>query len=297
MEDLDWEDIKVFRELALHRTLRSAASTMGVHHSTISRRLEALELALGARLFDRNPDGYLLTDAGETLLSAAGKFSDQLLSAERRIRGQDSELSGDITVTMPGVMAELVFAPRMNEFAQNYPGLTVAFATSQDLLDIARREADIAIRLDNNPPEDLVGKRLATYAQCAYASPSYLSDIDPVSNPNKARWINFSEDRARHPAWTELTGFPDVPAWGYVPDVSLQRDLATSGFGLAYLPCLVGDVASGLVRAGSKPPRPSRDIWLLTHNDLRRTARIRAFMDFAEIVIRDNKSLISGASV
>lgn len=294
--DLDWEDIKVFRELALHKTLRSAATSLGVHHSTISRRLDALEATLGARLFDRSPDGYLLTDAGEMLLRTAKSFAYDLLGAERRIRGQDKQLSGKICVTMPGILAEIVFAPRMEEFADAYPGLSVEFATSQSLFDIARGEADIAIRLDNNPPEDLVGKCLMTYAQCAYATKKYIRDTNPADSPFEARWINFSEDRSPHPAWTEATDFPEVPAWGYVPDVHLQRDLALAGFGIAYLPCLIGDTSNGLERIGKKPPQPSRDVWLLTHNDLRRTARIRAFMDFASEALLANKSLITGVT-
>jgi len=291
---LDWEDVKVFRELAHQRTLRSAALSLGIHHSTISRRLETLEDTLDARLFDRSPDGYVLTDAGELLLGPASAFADELLTAGRRIKGKDKQLSGEVRVTMPGIMAELVFAPHMTEFVEEFPGLSVEFVTGRHLFDISRHEADIAVRLDNNPPDELVGKRLLTYAQCAYATKAYLRKVDPKTNPTKARWINFSEDRSRHPAWTETTDFPDVPGWGYVPDVRMQRDLALAGFGLAFLPCLIGDTTNKLVRIGSRPPQPSRDVWLLTHNDLKRTARVRAFMGFAEKVLLKNKGLMMG---
>ncbi|MEL7452105.1 MAG: LysR family transcriptional regulator [Pseudomonadota bacterium] len=294
ISNLDWDDIKTFRQVAQNRTVRGAAKILKIHHSTVSRRIESLETALAVRLFDRTPEGYVLTGAGETLLAAAQDFAEDLLNVERQISGQDNVLSGIVTVTMAPAMAEMVFAPKLHEFANDYPELDIHLLTGSTMMDVSRREADIAIRMDNNPPDMLVGKRLFPYFQTVYASQAYLDSVDLKGQPEIGRWINFDERCQRYPDWTQNTEFAEVPAYGYFPDVAAQRAAAGHGLGLAMLPCLIGDSAEGLVRATRRPPIRSRDIWILTHSDLRHTARIRAFMGFAERVIRQQKKRISG---
>lgn len=293
--DLDWEDIKTFRQVAASQTVRSAAKLLGVHHSTVSRRIETLEQATGARLFDRRPEGYVLTSAGEDLAQAAGGFADQLTTVRRRIAGQDDEMTGRIIVTMAEPLAVAAFAPRLAAFTAAYPGLDLHLLTTMDFLDMGRHEADVAIRMDNNPPQSLVGKRLFPYHQTVYASPDYLTAHDLKSAPESGRWLRWDRSDDPFPDWTQETDFARVPAWGYFPDVSVQQAAARAGLGLAFLPCLLADPDPGLVRATRRAPVPSRDIWILTHPDLRRTARIRAFMDFAETVLRDLKPAFAGA--
>ncbi len=110
----------------------------------------------------------------------------------------------------------------------------------------------------------------------------------------KKRWLGWAEREGRFPDWTQDTEFAKVPTWGNYSSMSLQLELARNKMGLIAVPCMAGDSAPELVRATKRPPKPSRDIWILTHEDLRRTARVRAFMDFAEKVLRDNKSMLLG---
>jgi len=294
LRDVDWEDLKAFKEVAASRTVRGAAVRLGVHHSTVSRRIETLEDSLGARLFDRRPDGYALTSAGEELAALAQTFAEDLLAVRRQIAGKDAALSGSLTVTMSEAIATHAFAPRLSEFAGAYPNLELRFITTSSFLDVARREADVAIRMDNNPPDMLVGKRLFPYFQTVYASPTYLAAQDFAAAPERARWLRWNGSDDRFPAWTQATEFARTPAWGHFPEIGLQQAAARAGLGLALLPCLIGDRDPGLVRATTRPPIQARDIWILTHRDLRRTARIRAFMDFAERVLRDLKGAIAG---
>ena len=291
---MDWEDIKTFREVMDAGTVRAAAKCLNVHHSTVSRRIENLETGLGVTLFERRPEGYFPTQAGEELARAAGQFSDDLLAVERHIAGRDNDLSGSIKVTMAEPFAINIFADRLPEFCDAYPGLELEILTSYDLLDVARREADIAIRMDNNPPDTLVGKRLFCYYMTVYAHPDYLASHDFVNHPEKARWLAWSEAESRFPDWTQDTEFAQVPTWGNFSSIALQIEMARAKMGLIMVPCLAGDSYPDLVRATSRDPIPSRDIWILTHEDLRGTARVRAFMEFAEQVLRDNKARLMG---
>ena len=293
-KDLDWEELKSFAVVADAGSIRRAARQLGVHHSTISRRIDNLEYSLAAKLFLRQPEGYVLSAAGEELVGVVRECGIRLNGAERLITGQDRDLNGTVTVTMAGPVAELIFAPRLVEFADLYPGIEVRIAATTQILDISRREADVAVRVDNNPPQSLVGKRLFPYYEAAYASREYLDAHDFEVAPEAARWISWKDTQEKFIDRTKEAGFGKVPLWGYFPNPSVQRAAARSSLGLALLPCFIGDSDPQLVRASDRKPLKARDIWLLTHSDLRRTARIRAFMEFAEKVLREAEPAFQG---
>jgi len=294
LREADWEDIRTFTALARTGTVRGASEALGVHYSTISRRLEQLEKTLAVRLFDRGPQGLELTDAGEELRHVTEPFAQQIFDVQRRISGQDTRLSGRLSITMAEPLAEHAFAPRLPGFAAQYPDLELEIQTTTDFLGISRREADIAIRMDNNPPSSLVGRRFFPYHDSVYAAPGYLEDVNPVRLPTDARWLGWEFHDTRHPEWIVKTEFPSVPVWGSFPTLRMQVAAARAGLGIAMLPCFIADRDPGLVRITRHPPHPSRDIWLLTHADLRRTARIRAGLEFSAKVITENRSRLLG---
>lgn len=286
---MDWEDIKTLRAVVRHKTVRAAGDALGVHHTTVGRRIEALESSLGTNLFNRTPDGLMLTSAGERLFGVAETFGEALIDVERHIAGQDDELTGPLTVTMPEPLLNELFMPALNQFVTDHPTIELRFDTSLTIRDVARREADFAVRLDNNPPDTLVGKRLFAYTEAAYATPEYLA-----RDPATYRWLGWGHATQGAPEWVSSSEFPDTPVWGVFPTIPTQQAAARRGLGLAILPCLFGDADPALQRAGTRAPVKSRDIWLLTHNDLRRTARVQAFMRFAEDLLRRNKDLLRG---
>lgn len=293
-QDLDWEEVKSFAVVAAAGSVRRAAKELNVHHSTVSRRIDSLEHALGTKLFDRMPEGYVLTTAGEELASTVQEVGLRLNDTERLISGQDRDLSGVVTIALEQSIAVNIFAPRLVEFASAHPDIEVRMIMTTRRVDISRREADIALRIDNNPPQTLVGKRLFPYYQTAYATPEYLAQHDFENDPEKARWIAWYAGKTKFPASTKATGFGRVPLWGYFPELAMQQAAARAGLGLAMLPCFLGDQDPALVRASRHKPIKAYDIWLLTHSDLRRTARIRAFMSFAEKVMIEAKPRILG---
>ncbi|WP_415919030.1 LysR family transcriptional regulator [Tateyamaria sp. SN6-1] len=286
---MDWEDIKTLRAVVQHKTVRAAGEALGVHHTTVGRRIDSLEESLGTSLFNRTPDGLLLTSAGETLYRVAQTFGDALIDAERSIAGLDDELAGPLTVTMPEPLLNVLFMPELPGFIAQHPSIELCFDTSLSIRDVARREADFAVRLDNNPPDTLVGKRLYAYTEAAYATSEYLSH-----DPKSYRWLGWGAETQGAPEWVRTSEFPNNPVWGVFPTIPAQHAAAREGLGLAILPCLFGDADPDLQRAGKKAPVKSRDIWLLTHNDLRQTARVQAFMGFAEAVLRKHRKRLVG---
>lgn len=293
---IDWDDVRLFLELTRRGSARSAAQALGMSHSTVVRRIERLESDLGARLFDRDFTGYRPTPAGQTLLDSALKAEEAILAADRQLHGSDASLSGEITLTMPDVLAYFFLMPELVTFTERYPEIDLKMLISYDVFDLARREADIALRLyrqGHMPPEDLVGRKLQAVWSCYYASETYLEKHDPAAKDPTARWIGWGEDDP-YPEWVRNSPFPDIPAYGYLNNAMLQARAVQCGFGMGTLPCLVGDALPGVIRIPGCEPYSNYVLWMLTHPDLRDTARHRVFREFIADLFRDRQDKIQG---
>ncbi|MGD1922648.1 MAG: LysR family transcriptional regulator [Paracoccaceae bacterium] len=293
---MDWEDLKTFVSVTRHGTVRRAAEDLGVHHATVGRRIARLEQSLGARLFDRRPEGFSLTATGESLLSVAERAAEEFDAVGRQISGQDATASGRVVVSMGEPVATLLIAPGLPEFAATYPDLDLQIVTTWSIVDLARGEADIAVRADNNPVDTLFGKRLFPYREAIYASPKYLESNQNSPTDLHGRWIGWGGTGLLRPSWVEKTPYATARVWGGLESLSVQVAAAEAGLGFIALPCFIGDMAHGLRRAEGAVPRIARDVWLLTHSDLRRTRRIRVVMEFLEDRLRQNRDLIEGRS-
>ncbi len=289
---MDWEDLKTFLNLVENGTVRRSADRMGLHHSTVARRLERLEAQLGSRLFDRQPNGLALTDVGETLIRSTSGVTEQIESARRQVSGADAPLTGRVSVSTVPPVAAHVIAPQLAGFAHQHPELHIDLQTTYGFADIAHGAAEIVVRLDNNPSDSLLGKRLFPYFETVYATPDYLNSHK--ANLGGARWIGYGTAGTGRPGWVEGTPFADTPVWGSISDLGGQVSAAEAGLGFAALPCLVGDRSPRLVRATPETLVAARDIWILTHHDLRRVKRIRVVMQFLEATLRAAKRLLQG---
>ncbi len=287
---MNWEDIKTAKQVVLCGNIRRAGKTLGIHHTTVIRRINGLENKLRAKLFNRTPNGLEPTRAGQILFDFADDFTEKLIVIERTIMGLDEELSGPLKVTLPEPLLNAVFLPVLASFVDKYPNIDLHFDTSLSIRDVARKEADIAVRLHNAPPDSLVGKRLFAYTETAYATADYLRE-----KRQKFRWIGWRRETEDVPNWVKATEFPEAPVFGVFPTIAAQQSAAREGFGLAMLPCFFGDADSKLVRATSRLPTKSRDVWLLTHADLQNTAKVKAFMRFAEDALRARRCEFEGA--
>jgi DNA-binding transcriptional LysR family regulator len=252
---MDWDDLKVLLALSRKGSARGAAQQLGVSNSTITRRLDDMEHQLHTRLFDRTPDGYRLTGAGEQILPTAEHVEELILVAERQISGGDQELEGSIRLTLPpaGRMGFLV--RHLARFAEDYPRIELELEASNDALDLSRREADIAIRVmpagvHSDKPED-------------------------VSHIN---WIGkYPEGRKEE--WLVNTGHPENTVRHAILEISLILESVRSKMGMAFMPCFSVYRDPDIVRVPGAPVVHQSDMWVLTHKDLRLSARMRVLRE------------------
>lgn len=290
---MNWEDLKFLAAIADNKTVRATAKSLRVHHSTVSRRVDSLEHSTGTKLLYRTPEGYVLTSAGESLAFTAKEMRQNISKVQREIAGGERALSGHLKVTMPEPIAVHAFAPFMATFKKQYPKLDISISSSYGMADLSRQKADIAIRLSDTPDENLFGKRLFKYANAAYVSRHHVDELRDKNWAN-CHWIGFATKHSPDSKWKENTGFENMPIWGTFPDLSMQMALAESGAGVAHLPCFLGDANPLLMRANTHPPTEGRDVWVLTHTDLKEANKIRAFMKFAEDTLKRNKDRFLG---
>ena len=289
---MDWDDLRFFLAVADAGSVRGAATQLGVSHSTVSRRIDGFEKELGVRLFDRLSAGYALTSAGDDIVGLGASVSTTIDEIERRVVGQDSRLTGEIQVTAPDLLACSLLMPDIEAFNRRYPEISIELSVSYVALDLDRREADVAIRITDAPPEHLVGRSLGRYASAIYVSNDYAAEHD-LGDHSTLHWIGWNH-LSRFPEWVRDSAFPDVPTRGRFPNVMVQLAAARAGLGLAMIPCFMGDPDPTLVRAVPELASPVHEIWVLTHPDLRDTSRIRAFMRHVADCFEGRHDLLSG---
>ena len=294
---IDWDDLQVFLAVFRSGSLRGAARMLRLNHATVNRRLKALEAGLGSRLFDRTRDGFAPTQAGEELLDPAERVEDELFKAQRHIAGRDADLSGDVKVSLPYAIMKGFLADDLSEFSRLYPGVDLDLDLTDRMSDLARLEADVSIRMALEVTDDVVGRRLIQYSKSIYAAPRVARRLDTASPapdgiPSWLGWHGGDGDNT----WARRTPYPSQPVRHNLPNYALQLEAARAGMGLAMLPCFMGDRERGLVRVPGAVPIPDRSLWLLSRADLRRTARVRAFVDFIAAAILDHRALLEGRS-
>lgn len=276
---MDWDDLRYFLAIAKAGSLGGAARLLGVHHSSVYRRLEAVERHAGVRLFDRQRAGYRLTPQGDILADAAGRMEAELLSAERQVLGSDLKLSGTIRVSTSELLGLYFLPGAFREFIERFPEVKLDVSINNRLADLSRRDADVAIRGTYKPPQNLVGRRVAPMPYCAYAHRSLLGRDKQPRALERYDWIGFDEPVSKNPlAYWLHREVPGARCRLTYDSVAAVRESLAAGLGAAVLPCFVGDRVDNVVRIGKVQADPDFGMWVLTHRDLRRSARIRAFM-------------------
>jgi len=287
------DDLRLVRAIGTAGTLTGAARQMKVDHSTAFRRLCAIEARLGAKLFERARQGYTPTSAGEMVITAGTRILAELTGLERRLVGEDLRPSGIVRLTTTDTLVDVV-APVLAALRSEHPGILVELIVANTFFTLTKREADIALRPAASAPEGLAGRRLATVATAPYASVAYLERCgsrplrehdwlgfeDSLGHLRSARWVsaNLSEQRIVFRADSLLA----------------LRSAAVAGFGVAALPCYLADPVPELRRVTKPLPEMEGSLWLLTHPDLRKVARIRSVLDFMADALSRQRGLIEG---
>jgi len=221
-----------------------------------------------------------MTAAAEQLLPTAEHVEELVSGAERKVTGEDQHLEGTIRVTMPNVGGMGFMMERIGEFASTYPGIELEFLPSFEMLDLSRREAHIAIRgfpVGVRPPEQLVGRYLGAVTASTYVHRDLLNADDP-EDLSHLSWIGRRLDDTRR-EWLRDTGYPRQPVRHAIEDMPTLAYALQAKMGMAFLPCYATKDLPDVVRAPGAPVVHNLDMWVLTHKDLRLSARMRVLRE------------------
>ncbi|WMJ69233.1 LysR family transcriptional regulator [Stenotrophomonas sp. 24(2023)] len=278
--------MRIFLAVARSGSLGEAARRLGVSHPTVGRRVKVLEDEAGQALFRRTREGLVLTDAGDGVQALAEAMEEAALSMERRLAGTQGGLEGLLRISSADWFAGHVLAPVLVELACRHPAVVPEVIASYRLLDLSRRDADVAFRIVPFSEPDIVQRRLMTMHYGLYGTAATADGVR--SDPASVGLILMNSAQSHFPdvAWL-LERFPRSPRVFTSTSRSVQAQLCARGLGMAVLPVPVGNAVPGLQRIDGPGTPPSRDIWVGYHRDLRHMARLRALLDIADAVLGD----------
>ena len=282
----DWNDLRFFLAVARQGTLTGAAKRMATDHATVSRRISALEAALGAKLFERSPQGYVLTQHGERLLAYAEPMETQALGAIRDLGHSELGVSGTVRLNTLEGFGNFFLMQRMGRFAAQHPQLKIEIITIQQIMSLSKREGDVAISL--HPPKEgrFFTKKLTDYRLLLYASKDYLASSPPIHSRQDLKrhiFIGYVDDLI----FTRGLDYLDevfVGAKARIQSSSIlaQREITEGGHGLCVLPAFMTAGRKNLVPILPHEVAIVRSYWLFAHADVAEIARVRALTRFIE---------------
>lgn len=296
---LDWNDLRTVLAVARAGSLAGAARELGLRHSSVFRRIEQAEALAGARLFERSRRGWSANAQGEAVAQAAAAMEAAALAAERAITGADSRLEGTIRVATSEMLASHLLAPLWARFLAEHPGIEIEADVSNRAVDLTRREADLALRATPQPPESMVGRRVAVLRYAVFLPRPWLARRRTVPELHTLPWVGF-DDRLAYTAVAQWfrAAFPAVTPRLRADSLPAMLHAAASGVGAVVLPIFAAAQEPRLVRVTPPLEGPEMGLWLLHHPDVRGNARVRALMQWlAQAVPAEVERLAAGGSV
>ncbi len=276
MQELSWHDIKYFLEVVQCGSVSKASKRLHVNQSTVSRRINTFEQTLKVKLFDRSAGAkWVVTAAGERLMASAERMADEVNTIQREILREASEMSGLVRLTFGNYSLNKILIPILKQFTDDYPGIDLEIITTDNMLNLAAREADIAIRVTNTPPDNLVGKRVGIIRAGIYGTHEMRTQYE-AGNRNLPCISWLGDDPETH-FWIKER----VPhACKVIKTNSLHAavGMAGAGMGLVYAPRMTCE-ATPKLHFITGTSSEERELWVLSHVDLRTTARVRLLRD------------------
>jgi DNA-binding transcriptional LysR family regulator len=289
---LSWDDLEAILLVGRHGSVRAAAEQIGVAHTTLAKRISAAERSLGIVAFIRSAKGYRATEAGRTVIAHAERMSFEANAVTRHVGGVDEALSGTVKISLLGTVLSHILAPHLNSFSIRYPQITLEFIAEISLADLNRQKADIVVRFQDNPREDLYGRRVAEMRSALYCGLQF--DETLYGTGQAIPVIGWGRGPRVLAEFRDLgLEKPDV-RW-CAADVATQVAIAKAGAGVANLPCYVGDSEPMLRRLNPERTRHINDVWVLTHDSLKSSERVRVVFDFLAQLLRQDMGRFYGA--
>ncbi|MBM3607623.1 MAG: LysR family transcriptional regulator [Alphaproteobacteria bacterium] len=298
--NISWDDLRLVLSIVQGGSMVNAATGLGLNHSTIFRRLNAIEKNFGQKLFERSRSGYEPTAAGRDIAALAMRMAQDINDLERTLAGRDVNPSGELRVTTNDTFAVHFLGPVLASFRRAYPSISLDIIVSHEALNLSRRDADIAVRAATEPPETLIGRKICAMPWARYAPAAWSGRIETAmaggdENARRAiEWLGFGHRLSgiRANRWIE-SEIRSLNIAGRFDNLLALANAISLEVGAGILPCFIGDRTPGLVRFGEMLDF-DYSLWLLTHSDLRNSARVRAFMDHAGQELAKIRPLIEG---
>ncbi|WP_338464645.1 LysR family transcriptional regulator [Franconibacter daqui] len=283
---MEWGDVRIFLAVLRKGSFGEAARSLGVSHPTIGRRIKALEAEAQQALFRRTRDGLVLTDAGDRVLALAEAVENSALAMERRLAGNHERLEGILRISSAEWFANYVLAPVLCELTRRHPAIVPEVIASYRLLNLSRRDADIAFRIVPFTEPDIVQRRLMSIPYALYGSPetAHIAQHNPAAVG--LILMNTAQSHFSDVAWL-LDRFPLSRRVFTSTSRAVQAQMCQRGMGIAVLPRPIGDAIAGLQSIPMPEPPPSKDIWVGYHSDLRHMDRLRVMLDIADAMLAD----------
>jgi DNA-binding transcriptional LysR family regulator len=295
VQRFDWDDLRFFLAVARGGTVSAAARRLSADHATVIRRIDSLERALGAKLVERNPRGYNLTQRGDALLASAQRIEEEALRAEREVAGEATPLSGLVRISSLEGFGNFFLASRLPRFAMASPDVAIELITIQQILALSRREADLAITL--RPPESgrFVSEKLTEYDLFVYGSRDYLARVAPIL---------AATDLPKHPFVSYINDLVFMRGLDYLDEIRpglktrlqssslhAQMEAACAGYGLCVLPAFMARARPELCAVLPHSVSLRRSYWLVADADTADTARLRAVRRFIRTEVEAAQAL------
>lgn len=277
---MDWSDLQFFLAVVRCGSISAAARHFAVNHSTVLRRLQRFEQGLGVTLFQRQAGGYQLTPAGEELAARLGGLEEQIEGAERQLRGLEQQIRGSIRLTSTDTLFASLLTPLLGEFQRLHSGVGLQLVSRNEFLRLTPREADMAVRGTNQPPDNLVGRCAGRIQTALYASREYLAAAGERAL-GEHQWVGPDDSLAhlRQSAWL-AERIADERVVVRSDSLVGMLHCVRQGMGVGLLLCPLAQANADLVQLAPPLTELDTQIWILTHPDLRRVGRIRALSDF-----------------
>lgn len=295
---ISWEDLRLVRALGAARGIPGAAQALGLDPSTVFRRLNALDAALGEPVFERHRTGYEPTPTGEEMLRLAGRMAAEVEAFERRLAGREIAPTGEIRVATADSLLIHLLTPLFARFQAAHPAIRLDIAVGNLAANLSRRDADVAIRATDTPPDTLVGRRAGRIGWALYGRAADFPDraaIPAFAELCTRRWVALGTDLGRLAVVRLVERHVPPERLCYRTNTVLGlAEAVEEGIGIGHLPCFVGDSRPGLLRLAPPEPDFAADLWLLTHPDLRQSPRIRLFMEAMGAELARLRPLLEG---
>ncbi|MDE4134994.1 LysR family transcriptional regulator [Phaeobacter sp. QD34_3] len=287
---ISWDDMQTVLAMVRGGSLAAAGVELGLSYTSVARRIHRAEQALGRPLFERRPEGYQATEEAHDIARAAARMEAEEQAVLRRLSGRAQDLQGPLSLTAPPLLIQSFLAPLLAEFTAQNPQVELTVRAANGVLDLARREADLALRISRHPQDTLVGRKLAEQQSGFFAVPEIAerAALDPQAPLD---WVLYSGHEA--PPAAARKSHPDIRVRARLDDMPSMIAAALAGMGALRMPVFLAHSHPGLVPLPHLPLQPYAPIWLLSHRDLLGSAKLAALKGVLEPWFRDNKHMFS----